>query len=146
MNMTSTESSAKTTPNAKAPSAETRPEGMGRLAVRVMIASISRSYHMLMAPAAPAPTAMHKMAINAKNGLMCSGAITRPIAPVKTTSDMTRGLSRAIQSDAVAPSSAVKTESLISLSPEQKKSRALQQKKSRAPPCDPPGPEAPDPH
>ncbi len=47
-------------------------------AVRVMMASMSVSYHMFRAPEAPAPTAMQRMAIRPMTGLMWSGASTRP--------------------------------------------------------------------
>ncbi|MCY1558686.1 hypothetical protein D9M68_956430 [compost metagenome] len=72
-----------------------RPAGMGRLSVRLMIASISASYHMLRAPEAPAPMAMQTMAIMPTSGLMPTGATSIPTSAVNTTSDMTRGLSSA---------------------------------------------------
>ena len=53
---------------------------------------------MLIAPHAPAPTAMHKTAVKASTGFSRPGATSKPIAPVKTTSDITRGFSSAIQS------------------------------------------------
>ena len=43
------------------------------------------------APAAPAPTAMHKSAVKAMTGCTWSGARTRPTKAVKITSDITRG-------------------------------------------------------
>ncbi len=46
---------------------------------------------MLSAPAAPAPMAMHRMAMAATIGLIVPGAMIRPVAAVKTTTDMTRG-------------------------------------------------------
>ena len=55
---------------------------------------------MLIAPAAPAPTAMQRMAVNAITGLRCPGAISSPISPVNTTKLITRGFSNAIQSPA----------------------------------------------
>ena len=57
-----------TTPKASASAGSMRPAGIGRSLVRVISASMSRSYHMLMAPAAPAPTAMHSTAIAASRG------------------------------------------------------------------------------
>ena len=45
---------------------EILPRGIGRIAVRVMTASMSASYHMLSTPAAPAPAAMARIATNAK--------------------------------------------------------------------------------
>ena len=83
------------TPKARALSGSTRPAGMGRLRVRAITASISRSYHMLIAPEAPAPTAMQITASAAITGWIGPGARYRPTRPVSTTSDMTRGFSRA---------------------------------------------------
>ena len=53
---------------------------------------------MLIAPDAPAATAMHSTAVNASTGCRWPGAISRPTRPVNTTSVMTRGFSSAIQS------------------------------------------------
>ena len=75
-----------------------RPAGIGRSRVRRMIASMSRSYHMLIAPQAPAATAMHRIAVSPSTGCTWPGATSSPIAPVKTTSVITRGFSSAIQS------------------------------------------------
>ena len=52
---------------------------------------MSASYHMLSAPAAPAPTAMHRSAVKPIIGWMCAGAIMTLTSAVNTTSDMTRG-------------------------------------------------------
>ena len=41
-------------------------------------ASMSRSYHMLIAPDAPAPTAMHRTAITASTGCKWPGARNEP--------------------------------------------------------------------
>ena len=82
-------------PKASASDGAMRPCGIGRPAVRCMIASMSRSYHMLSAPDAPAPTAMHSSAVNAITGCMCPGAMTMPTSAVKITSDITRGFSSA---------------------------------------------------
>ena len=60
-----------------------------------MRASMSASYHMLSAPAAPAPTAMHSSAVSAITGCTWPGAINSPTSAVNTTSDITRGLSNA---------------------------------------------------
>src|SRR5690606_17296928 len=54
---------------------------------------------MLIAPAAPAPTAMQKTATSARNGCRLPGASTTPATPVKTTSVMTRGFSSAMKSE-----------------------------------------------
>ena len=69
----------------------TRPRGIGRPAVRAMRASMSASYHMLSAPAAPAPTAMHISAVNPITGWTWPGATKSPTSAVNTTSDITRG-------------------------------------------------------
>jgi len=61
-----------------------------------MIASMSASYHMLSAPAEPAPTAMQTSANNASTGCMGTGASTRPASAVNTTSDITRGFINAM--------------------------------------------------
>src|SRR6516225_9668589 len=68
-----------------------RRQQSGRREVRRINASISRSYHMFMAPAEPAPTAMHNTATAASTGWRCPGATLSPTSPVKTTSAMTRG-------------------------------------------------------
>ena len=90
-----TEKPERVRPIASASSGATRPEGMGREAVRFITRSISASYHMFSAPDAPPPMAMQSTAKKAMNGWMPPGAARRPTAAVKTTSDMTRGLSRA---------------------------------------------------
>ena len=51
---------------------------------------------MLSAPEAPAPTAMHRIAVKATIGCTCTGAIIRPTSAVKITSDITRGFSSAM--------------------------------------------------
>ena len=68
-----------------------RPRGIGRLAVRDITASMSASYHMLSAPAAPAPTAMQMSAVNPIIGCTWVGATMSPTSAVNTTSDITRG-------------------------------------------------------
>ena len=50
-----------------------RPAGSGRLAVRRIFASRSASYHWLSAPHAPAPSAMHRIAVKPST----SGGIDR---------------------------------------------------------------------
>ena len=59
--------------------------------VRRIRASVSPSSAMFSAPAAPAPTAMHRMAMAATSGLTDPGATISPVAAVNTTSDITRG-------------------------------------------------------
>jgi hypothetical protein len=90
-----TEKNDSVMPKASASGAVMRPDGIGRIAVRVITASMSRSYHMLSAPDAPAPTAMHSSAVNASTGCMWPGAITMPTSAVKMTSDITRGFNSA---------------------------------------------------
>ena len=90
-----TDPTESTMPRPSAAPGSTRPAGIGRARVRAITASMSRSYHMLMAADPPAPTAMQSTATAAITGWMAPGAMTRPTAPVKTTSDITRGLSSA---------------------------------------------------
>ena len=78
-------------PNASASPGRTRPIGTGRREVRIITASTSASYHMLSAPAAPAPTAMQSSAVNAVTGCSEAGATASPTKAVNTTSDITRG-------------------------------------------------------
>ena len=89
--MITTEPTASTAPKPSASPGAIRPAGSGRVRVRAITASMSRSYHMLMAPEAPAPMAMHKTATAARNGWMWPGATASPTKPVNTTSDITRG-------------------------------------------------------
>ena len=84
---------ASVSPSASASPRSTRPEGIGRPAVRRITASMSQSCHMLSAPAAPAPTAMQTIAARPITGCSCTGAQTRPTSAVKTTSRITRGFS-----------------------------------------------------
>ena len=81
--ITRTEPTASTTPKPSASPGIIRPAGNGRPAVRRMIASMSRSYHMLMAPAAPAPIAMHSTATAARTGWRCPGATASPTSAGK---------------------------------------------------------------
>ena len=78
-------------PNAKAESGCIKPDAVGLVIVRIIRLSISRSYHIFKHPAAPAPTAMHKIAVNPKTGWICPGAIHKPQNPVKITKLITRG-------------------------------------------------------
>ena len=68
-----------------------------------MFASMSASYHMLSAPDAPAPTAMHSSAIAPSTGCNPPGAATMPTSAVNTTSDITRGFISAQKSSTVPP-------------------------------------------
>ncbi len=65
--ISSTAPTASTTPKPSASPGAMRPAGKGRLRVRAITASMSRSYHMLMAPDAPAATAMHRTAMTAEH-------------------------------------------------------------------------------
>ncbi len=90
--MAATDPIPRATPNTSAASGCIRPAGIGRLRVRDISQSMSRSYHMLIAPAAPAPSAMQAMATKAVSGAIDPGASSNPTMAVKTTSDMTFGL------------------------------------------------------
>ncbi len=57
---------------------------------------------MLIAPAAPAATAMQSTAATANTGFRWPGATIIPTMPVNTTSVTTRGFSRLSQSRQVA--------------------------------------------
>ena len=63
--------------------------------VRLIRMSISASHHMLRQPAAPAPMAIARTEMKPMTGLRPAGASISPVNAVKTTSDMTRGLSNA---------------------------------------------------
>ncbi|SJM34096.1 hypothetical protein BQ8482_380279 [Mesorhizobium delmotii] len=97
-----TESTESTRPKPRASPGMTRPDGTGRFDVRDIKASISASYHMLSAPAAPAPTAIAPIAITAMTGFIAPGATIRPTKAVKTASAMTRGFRSAKKSLTVA--------------------------------------------
>src|SRR5690606_25028401 len=108
--MTTTEAAASTTPKPRASPPVTRPAGIGRRCVRDITASMSLSYHMLIAPAAPAATAMQSTATQARTGWSDPGARTSPAGPVNTTSDITRGFNRATKARrSSAPSASVST-------------------------------------
>src|SRR5690242_12236451 len=94
-----TEAMERLTPKPKAAPGSTRPFGNGRSQVRAISASTSRSYHILIAPDAPAPTAMHSTPIIAITGCTGVGARNIPTSPVNTTSDITLGFSSAKKSD-----------------------------------------------
>ena len=78
-------------PKASASPGATRPAGTGRPCVRAMRASMSASYHMLSAPAAPAPTAMQISAVDRDHRMQMARRDQQPTNAVKTTSDITRG-------------------------------------------------------
>ena len=86
-----TEPTESTMPKTSASSGSSRPAGSGRFMVLSMWRSMSRSYHILMAPAAPAPMAMQTTAKTPLKGSMPPGASKSPTRAVKTTSDITLG-------------------------------------------------------
>ena len=86
---------ARTSPNASASSRARRPDGIGRLRVRVINASMSDSNHIFNAPEAPAPTAIASSDAKAMTRFGGVGAMTTPVKAVKTTRDITRGFSNA---------------------------------------------------
>ncbi len=90
-----TEPTASVMPKPSASPGRMAPRGTGREAVRRITASMSASYHMFRAPAAPAPTAIASSATAAIQGWMVPGAATMPTKAVKMTSDITRGFSSA---------------------------------------------------
>ena len=109
-----TEPTASTAPKVRASSGLILPLGTGRAAVRAMRASISASYHMFNAPAAPAPTAMHASAAIASTGCMWPGAATRPTSAVNAARSITRGFISAKYSATSPPSVAARTSGLAS--------------------------------
>ena len=86
-------------PRTSALNRETLPRGIGRIAVRLMIASMSASYHMLSTPAAAAPAAMATTAAKVLSESGRTGALLNPTRAVKTASIITRGFVRATKSD-----------------------------------------------
>ena len=80
-----------TKPNVSASAGAIKPAGIGRVFVRFITASISRSYHWLIAADAPAPAAIAKRAIANTSGCKLTGARYMPVNPVNTTKLMTRG-------------------------------------------------------
>ena len=87
-----TEKAASPIPKCSADVLSIRPAGSGRDAVRCILASSSASYHWFKAPEAPAPVAMHRIAVKAITGWIEPGAANNPHSAVKTTRDITRGL------------------------------------------------------
>src|SRR5258707_9309008 len=95
---TATANPARTRPKTSASNPEILPRGIGRIAVRLMTASISASYHMLSTPAAPAPPAMARTAAKVASGSSRLGELLNPTSAVKTASIITRGFVRATKS------------------------------------------------
>jgi hypothetical protein len=63
-----TEPTESVTPKARASPGWIFPAGIGRLRVRIMMASISASHHMFRQPDAPPPTAIISSDTNATTG------------------------------------------------------------------------------
>ena len=78
-------------PNINACSLLIFPVGIGLKQVLVINLSRSASYHMLRAPAAPAPIVTKKIPIIASNKETVFGAVNKPTAHVKITKDITLG-------------------------------------------------------
>ena len=70
---------------------EILPRGIGLKHVRDITASISESYHILRAPAAPAPSATKNNAKADVKKSTCLFEIIKPTKAVKTTRDITLG-------------------------------------------------------
>ena len=70
---------------------EILPRGIGLKQVRDITASISESYHMLRAPAAPAPNATKNNPKADVKKSTCLFDIIKPTKAVKTTRDITLG-------------------------------------------------------
>src|SRR5258707_11870312 len=96
---TATASPPRTRPKTSASNREIFPRGIGRIAVRLMTASISASYQMLTTPGAPAPAAMGRTAAKVVSGSSRPGAQLNPTSAVKTASIISRGFVRATKSD-----------------------------------------------
>jgi hypothetical protein len=81
----------KKTPKYNACVFEILPSGIGLKHVRDITASISESYHILSAPAAPAPNATKNNATADVKKSTCLFEIIKPTRAVKTTRDITLG-------------------------------------------------------
>ena len=92
-----TETPAMIRPSVSASARGTAPDGIGRVDVRVITASMSASYHMFIAPAAPEPSAIANKDIAAITGFIVTPvtdcAATRPAMAVNATNMMIRGFS-----------------------------------------------------
>ena len=85
-------------PKISAEDGEISPAGIGLSAVLDIRGSISLSYHIFIAPEAPAPIDMHKTDRKKKKGCNDIGANITPQIDVNTASDMTLGFNKAIKS------------------------------------------------
>src|SRR3954469_2114483 len=92
-----------------------RPAGSGRLAVRRIFASRSASYHWLSAPHAPAPSAMHRIALKPSTSGGSSGAASSPHRPENTTRLIALGLVSARRSRQSAGSAAAFVISMVDI-------------------------------
>ncbi len=81
----------KVTPNIRASCLLIFPVGIGRRQVLVISLSRSASYHILSAPAAPAPKVTKKILINESNKEIVTWEVKSPTAQVNITNDMTLG-------------------------------------------------------
>ena len=81
----------KVTPNIKAWSLLIFPVGIGLRQVLVISLSKSASYHILSAPAAPAPIVTKKILINESNKGIVVCEVNNPTAHVNITKDITLG-------------------------------------------------------
>ena len=70
------------------------PLGIGLFFVLSMSESISRSYHMFIAPEAPAPIEIQRIDKKVKNGCRVPGANAIPHIEVKMARDITLGFRR----------------------------------------------------
>ncbi len=81
----------RTTPNIKACCLLIFPVGIGLRQVLVMSLSRSASYHILSAPAAPAPMVTKKILIKESNKEIVAWEVNNPTAQVNITNDITLG-------------------------------------------------------
>ena len=97
-------------PNASASRGLSRPAGRGRVAVRSIFASTSRSHHMLSAFAEPVIRPIAKSAPIARTQPICEGARRSPPVAVSITIAVIRGLASARRSRAVCPGAAARSD------------------------------------
>ena len=85
-----------TTPSVKASDGSTLFEGKGLNFVLSISKSISRSYHIFIAPAAPAPAPMAMIENIANTGFGNEGTKSIPVIAVKIANDITLGFKSSI--------------------------------------------------
>ena len=83
-----------TTPKPSASRGSTFPVGIGLFFVLSIKESISLSYHIFIAPDAPAPIDIQRIEMKKKKGCMLCGASTTPQIDVNTASVITLGFSK----------------------------------------------------